>query len=125
MKIIKDFRNISQEFRLKTIDETRNYLLEEIEQNEMMSRKYKKFCTNLNYIEHFLFLASAITWCISLSPFASFLGIPIWIMSSSIELNICAIAAGTRNYEPIIKKKKKKHNETVLLEKTKIIAWKS
>ena len=91
----------------------------------MMSRKFKKFCINLNYIEHFLFLASAITWCISLSPFASFIGIPIWIMSSSIELNICAIAAGTRNYEPIIKKKKKKHNETVLLEKTKIIAWKS
>ena len=31
--------NISQEFRLENIDETRNYFLEEIEQNKMMSRK--------------------------------------------------------------------------------------
>ena len=30
--------NISQEFRLENIDETRNYFLEEIEQNELMSR---------------------------------------------------------------------------------------
>ena len=29
--------NISQEFRLKNVDETRNYFVEEIEQNELMS----------------------------------------------------------------------------------------
>ena len=63
--------NISQEFRLK------NYFLEEIEQNELMSRKHKKVCTALNYIEDFLILASTITGCISISSFASLLGIPI------------------------------------------------
>ena len=31
--------NISPEFRLENIDETRNYFLEEIEQKKMMSRK--------------------------------------------------------------------------------------
>ena len=31
---------MSQEFRLKNIDETRNYLLEEIKRNELMSRKH-------------------------------------------------------------------------------------
>ena len=30
--------NISQEFSLKNIDETRNYFLEEIQQNEMISK---------------------------------------------------------------------------------------
>ena len=55
--------NISQEFRLKNINETRSYLIEEIKQNELMSRKLK-VCTTLNYIEHFLFLASRITECI-------------------------------------------------------------
>ena len=39
-----------QEFRLKKMDETRNYLLEEIKQNELMSRKLKKV-----YVERFLF----------------------------------------------------------------------
>ena len=51
----------SQEFRLKKKDETRNYFLEEIEQNELMSKKHKKFCTTLNYFEHSLNLASTIT----------------------------------------------------------------
>ena len=46
--------NISQEFRLKNIDETRNYFLEEIKQNELMRRKHKKVRTTLNYIEEFL-----------------------------------------------------------------------
>ena len=36
--IISD-ENISQKFRLKNIDETRNYLIEEINQNESMSKK--------------------------------------------------------------------------------------
>ena len=29
-----------------------------------MSRKYKKVCTTIDYIEHFLILASAYTGCI-------------------------------------------------------------
>ena len=37
--------NISQEFRLKNKYEIRYCFLEEIKQNELMSRKYKKVCT--------------------------------------------------------------------------------
>ena len=48
--------SISQEFRLRNIDETRNYFLEKIKQNELMSKKHKKVCTTLNYIEYFLIL---------------------------------------------------------------------
>ena len=35
-------KNISHEFRLETIDETRNFLIEEINQNELVRKKYKK-----------------------------------------------------------------------------------
>ena len=35
--------NISQEFRLKDIDETRNYFLKEIKQDELMSKDHKRF----------------------------------------------------------------------------------
>ena len=41
-------KNVSQEFRLKNIDETRNSFLEEIEQNKLMSRRHKKVFTTLN-----------------------------------------------------------------------------
>ena len=56
--------NISQEFRLKVIDETRNYFVREIEQNELIIKNNKKVCTTLNYTEHFLVLISAFTGCI-------------------------------------------------------------
>ena len=98
---------MSQEFRLKNIDETRNYFLKEIKQNELTSRKYKKVCTTLNHIEQFLILASTSTGCISISAFASLLGISIGITRSVIGLNIFAIAAVIKKYKSLIKKKKK------------------
>ena len=105
--------NISQEFRLKNMDEARNYFLEEIKQNELMSKKHKKVCKTLNYIEHFFILASTVTGCISISAFASLFGIPIGITSSTIELKVCSIAAGIKKYKSIIKKNKKKHEKIV------------
>ena len=36
---------MSQEFRLKNINETEKYFLEKIEKNEWMSKKYKKVYT--------------------------------------------------------------------------------
>ena len=109
-----------QEYRLKNIDETRNYFLEEIKQNELMSKKHKKASTTLNYNEHFLILGAAITGFTSISAFASLVGIPLGITSSAIGLKIYAITAGIKNYESIIKEKKKKHDKIVLLAKSKL-----
>ena len=94
--------NISQEFRLKNIDETKKYLIEEINRNELMSKKHKKVYTALNYIEHFIILASTITGYVSISACASLVGILIGITSSAIGLKICAITAGNKKYNSII-----------------------
>ena len=80
----------------------------------------KKACTTQNYIEHLLIFATIITGCISISAFASLLGIPIGITSSAIGLNICPITAGIKKYKSIIKKKNGKHDKTVLLAKSKL-----
>ena len=47
--------------------------------------------TFLNYIEHFLILGSTVTGCVSISVFASLVGIPIGIASSAIGLKIFVI----------------------------------
>ena len=72
----------------------------------------------LNYIEQFLNLVFAVTVCISISDFASLTDISKGIMSSTIELNICAITAKIKKYKSIIKKKKQKYDEIALLAKT-------
>ena len=102
------------------IDETRSYFLEEIKQNELMSRKHKNVSTTLNFIEHFLILASTITGCISIFSFASLFDIPVRIMSSTIALKVCAIAAGIKKYKAIIRKKEKNYDKIVLLAKPKL-----
>ena len=38
--IIMTKENLSQEFRLRNIDEPRNYFIEEINQNELISKKH-------------------------------------------------------------------------------------
>ena len=48
----------SQDFRLKNIIEARNYLIQEVNRNELISKKHKNVYKTLNYIEHFLILAS-------------------------------------------------------------------
>ena len=58
-----------------------------------MSKKYKKVCTTLNYVEHLLNLASAVTGCISISVFASLVGIPVGSTSSAVGLKVCTITA--------------------------------
>ena len=85
-----------------------------------MSKKHKKFCTTLNYIEHFLILVSIITGCVSIFAFASLVGIPIGITSSAIRLKICAITVAIKIYKSIIKKKKKKHDKIVLSAKSNL-----
>ena len=79
-------KNKDQEFKLKKLDKTRNYFIEEINQNELMSKKQKKVYTTFNYIEHLFILASTITGCIYISPFAFSVGIPIESTSSAVAI---------------------------------------
>ena len=125
MKVYSYFKgifeeNIRRDFGLKIVNETRNYFLEDIKPNELMSRKCKKVCTTLDCIENFLILASAITGRFSISAFASLLVIPTGNTSYAKGLKICEIAARIKMYKSIIKKKRKKHDRIALLAKSKL-----
>ena len=111
---------MNQGFRLKNIDEIRNYLIEEINQNEFMTRKHKKVCRVLNYIDHSLIAISLITGGVSISVFASLVVIPIGITNSATGLKICVITTGIKKDKSIITKKRTKHDKIVLLAKSKL-----
>ena len=116
--------NMNKEFRLKKIDGVKNYLIEEINRNELMSKKHEKDCRVLSYIDHSFILInqliSTVTECVSISAFASLVGVPIGIISSAIGLKICAITTGIENYKSVNKKKKKKHDKMISLPKFKL-----
>ena len=83
-----------------------------------MSKKHGNVCATLNYTEHFL--VSTFRRFISISAFTSLIAIPIGTASSAIGLKICALTAEIKKYKSIIKKKKKKHEKTVFLAKSKL-----
>ena len=72
-----------------------------------MSKKHKKVCTALNYIEYLLILASTVTGCVSISTFASLVGIPIGLASSVVGLKIFAITSGIKSKSQSIRKRKR------------------
>ena len=77
-----------------------------------MSKMDKNVCRILNYIDCFLITISAITECVSISAFASLVGIQIGITSSAVELKICVIT--------IRIEKKKNHDKILLLGKSQL-----
>ena len=99
MKRPNERRKHKPRFRLKKIEEIKNYFIKEIDRNEVMNKKHKGLSTILKYIEHMLFLASAVTECIQISAFPSLLGISIGSTSSVIGLKVCAITAGIKKYK--------------------------
>ena len=73
-----------------------------------MSKTHKNIFTALNYIEHYLILASTVANCISISAFASLLDIPIGITSSAIVLKFFPTTGEIKKDKSIRKRKKRK-----------------
>ena len=94
---------MQEEIRLNNIDETRNYLLNKIELNDLMSGRQTKVCRALNYFEHFLFFISAISGCVSISTFTSLIGFSVGIASSATGLAYSVINEGIKQRNSIIK----------------------
>ena len=82
------YEEASLDFRLRKIDETRNDLLHEIKHNDLMNKKYKRTYKYLNYVEHLLFLVSAVTSCVSISAFASLVCVAVGNTSSVVGIKI-------------------------------------
>ena len=63
-------------------------------------------------------ITSTITGFVSISALSSLVGIPIGVTSSATGLKIFATTVGIKKYKSIIKKEK--HDEVVLLAKSKL-----
>ena len=51
------------------MDKIRNYSIEEINRNELMSKKHKNVCRFLNYIDHRLIAISQLLQLLDVFPF--------------------------------------------------------
>ena len=96
---------------MKKINKIGNYSLDEIKHKDLMNKKHKKVCRDLNCFEHFLDFISVVSGCVSISAFAAFVGVPVCIGRSAVGLKICVITSGITEYKSIIHKKRKNYRK--------------
>ena len=107
-------------FRLSEIIGIENYFYQGINERKSYIRKLNKYITVFEYIDKILIFLSATSGGVSIISFISIVGVPVGIASASFTL-IFSIAKGiikillktTRN-------KKKKHDNILMLAKSKL-----
>ena len=106
------YSNLSneQQFRLNKISQIRDHFVAEIKERESMSKRLSKYITSFNYFDKSLIVLSVTTGSISIASFATVIGASVGIISASFSL---AFSFSTRN-------KKKKHNQIVMLARSKL-----
>ena len=84
--------NISneQQFRLKKINEIKDYFLVDITERELINKNISKYIASLDYFDKSLNVLSILSGNVSIASFASVIGVPADIIGASCGyIRIC------------------------------------
>ena len=106
-------------FRLYEIKKIENYFINEINERESYSKILNKYVTIFYYIDKILIVLSATSSSVSIISFTSTIGVPVRTVSASFTL---IFSITTRTITKLLSttiKKKKKHDQILILAKSK------
>ena len=106
--------------RLNGINKIKDCFNSEIQERKAMSKKLSKYNVAFNYIDKTFIVLSATSGVISIVSFASVIGIPAGIASTSFTLIFSLTTEIIKILLKVTRKKKKKHNKIVMLAKSKL-----
>ena len=106
-------------YRLYEIKKIENYFINEINERESCSKKLSKYVTIFDYIDKILIVLSATTGGISIISFATTIGAPVGIASASFTLIFSITTGIIKKLLSTTIKKKKKHDQILMLAKSK------
>ena len=76
----------NQQFRLNKISEIEDYFITEIKERELMNKKLSKYISFFDYFDKSLIVSSVTSGSVSIASFATVIGIPTGIASTSLGL---------------------------------------
>ena len=116
-----DRTNLSDQtkFKLCEIKKTENYFINEINERKSYSKKLSKYVTIFDYIDKILIVLSAKSSGVSIISFTSVIGVPAGIASASFALIFSITAGIIKKLLSTTIKKKKKHDQILMLAKSK------
>ena len=109
----------NQQFRLNKISEIEDYFIAEIKDRELMSKKFIKYISVLDYFDKSLIVLSVTSGGVSIALFATVIGIPVGITNASLSLAFSLCTRLVKKLLKAIRNKKKKHNKIVMLPRSK------
>ena len=107
--------NDQQLFRLKKINEIKDYFVAEIKEKELMSRILSKYIACFDYFDKSLIVLS-VTGSISI---ATVIGVPVGIVSANFSLAFSIFKWIVKNLLKTTRNKKKKQNKVVMFARSK------
>ena len=121
-----DRANLTEQakFRLDEISEIENYFYEEINQRKSCSKKLRKYVAAVDYIDKVLTVLSATSGEVFIILFTSVVGAPAGIASASFTLILSITTGIIKKLLSITRNKKKKHDKTLILAKSNLMASK-
>ena len=114
--------NISneQQFRLKKINENKDYFSAVSRERELISKNLSKYIASLDYFDKSLNVLSILSGSISIASFASVIGVPSGIIGISCSFTFSITSGFVKRFLKAIRNKKKKHNKIVMLARSKL-----
>ena len=83
---IHTFSNAQQQFRLKQINEIKDYFIAEIKESESLSKRLSKYIASLDCFNKSLIFLSVATSSISIASFETVIGAPVGIVRATVIL---------------------------------------
>ena len=105
-------------FRLDEINKIKDYLNSEIKERKDIVKKISKYIVAFDYADKLFITLSASFSTLNIASHATIVGIPVGIAGASLTL-IFTVATGVKLLN-ITRQKKKKHNKTVALARSKL-----
>ena len=113
---IIELTNVNK-YRLDEINKIRDYFNNEIKERKDIIKKLNKYIVNFHYLDKIFIALSASFGMLSITSYASVVGIPAGITGASLTL-IFTIGTGiSKSLLKVTKKRKKKHNKIISLPK--------
>ena len=106
-----------QQFRINKINEIKDYFVVQIKERQLMRKRLSKYIASFDYFDKSLIVLSVTT---SIASFATVIGAPVGMMSASFSLAFSITTGIVKKLIKTTRNKKKKHNQTVMLARSKL-----
>ena len=127
MKLLKEYLKMNNleltdvnKYRLDGINKTRDYFNNEINERKDIIQKLNKYIVSFYYLDKIFITLSASFSTLSIASYATVIGLPIGIPSSSLTLIFTIDTGISKSLLKVTKKRKKKHNKIIALAKNKL-----